>query len=110
MRSRAARDPAIRRAASQARAVAYFIYYRVRHNAAGARVRVRAAQRDLASATGVRGRLLRKTDETALWMEVYEPVRAPAAFEAALADAVVRHGLNEILALGSQRKVERFGA
>ncbi len=71
----------------------YFVWYRVPGDAAAARAIVDALQRDVASRTRVVGRLLTRTGAPPTWMEVYEGVGDPAAFEAALADAVTRHGV-----------------
>jgi hypothetical protein len=79
----------------------YYVYYRVD---AG---RVPALRREverlfdaIEKATGVRGRWLRRRDEPATYMEVYENVSDDRAFEALLE--------REAAALGLQRRVERF--
>ena len=56
--------------------------------------------RSIEAATGVRGRWMRRRDEPATYMEVYEDVRAESAFEALLE--------SEGAKLGLQRHVERF--
>jgi hypothetical protein len=79
----------------------YYVYYRVD---AG---RVPALRREverlfdaIEKTTGVRGRWLRRRDEPATYMEVYENVSDDRAFEALLE--------REAAALGLQRRVERF--
>ena len=56
--------------------------------------------REVERACGVRGRWMRRRDDPATYMEVYEGVRDEAAFEALLE----REGAT----LGLQRRVERF--
>jgi hypothetical protein len=53
---------------------------------------------------GVRGRWMRRRDDAATFMEVYEGVQNESAFEALLA----REGVALGIALGVERKVERF--
>lgn len=60
-----------------------YVYYRVSDPA---RLRP-AAERLLAAVaaeSGIRGRLLRRADDPATWMEVYEAVADPAVFLATL--------------------------
>ena len=89
--------------------VSFYVYYRV---AAGqetlARHRVDALQNQLVESTGVRGRLMVKRGEPSLWMEVYERVPDPAAFERALETAVSEGRLERVLAVGARRHVECF--
>ena len=91
--------------------VSYYIYYRV------AGVRVSVARRavtamltTLEQRTAVSGRLQQRQDEPLLWMEVYESVRDPAAFEAVLADLLLANDFESFLAPGASRKTERFVA
>lgn len=87
----------------------YYVYYRVPSGNAGrARVAVGAIQRELSDATGIVGRLLRRRDDEATWMEIYEGVSESAPFERKLAELVERHGLVALLAPGSSRKQEIF--
>ncbi len=87
----------------------YYIYYRVpAENAARARTAVSALQRELSDMTGIGGRLLRRRDDEATWMEIYENVQDGARFEAGLAELVERHGISALLAPGSSRKQEVF--
>jgi hypothetical protein len=89
----------------------YYIYYRVpRDNASRARAAVGALQRDLAEATGIGGRLLRRRDDETTWMEIYEDVPDGPRFEAQLAIMVERHGIPALLVPGSSRKQEVFRA
>ena len=80
---------------------AYYVYYKVEP----ARVdEVRRAVQALFALVerecGVRGRWMRRRDDAATYMEVYENVADPARFEA----LVEREGAK----LGLQRRVERF--
>jgi len=87
----------------------YYIYYRVPpRNAATARAAVDTVQRELAEATGVGGRLLRRRDDETTWMEIYESVPDGARFEAKLGELVERHRVADLLVPGSSRKQEVF--
>lgn len=86
----------------------YFIYYRVRADATRARATVRSMQASLATRTGVAGRLLERCGDGATWMEIYESVTDPAAFEAALASEIEAHKLAALIEPGSTRHLERF--
>ncbi len=67
----------------------YYIYYRVaEHNADEAELLIRSMQARLACRSGINGRLLKKRDEPGLWMEIYEKVADPQAFERLLSQAV----------------------
>ena len=89
--------------------LSYYVYYRVPpENAERARTAVEAMQRELSDTSGVAGRLLRRRDDAATWMEIYEQVRDPARFEARLAGLVERHALSALLAPASSRKQEVF--
>lgn len=79
----------------------YYIYYRVQADrVASLQDEVRNLFRVVEAATGVRGRWMRRRDEAAIYMEVYEDVRDEIAFEALLA--------RESATLGLDRHVERF--
>ena len=79
----------------------YYVYYRVQADrVASLPDEVRHLFRVVEEATGVRGRWLRRRDEPATYMEVYEDVRDEAAFEALLG--------RESAKLGLERHVERF--
>ena len=87
----------------------YYIYYRVpAQNAERARAAVRELQRELSDIAGISGRLLRRRDDEATWMEIYENVQDGARFEAELARLVERHGLVTLLVPGSSRTQEVF--
>lgn len=79
----------------------YYVYYRVDlarlDELRGAIAQLLAT---VEHATGVRGRWLRRRDESTTFMEVYEGVADGAAFEAVLE--------RESAALGLERHVERF--
>jgi hypothetical protein len=86
-----------------------FVYYRV---AAASVVEagraVDAMQAQLRDKSGVAGRLLRRADDPATWMEIYEGVTDVPTFEALLERLVAEHGLERLLAPGESRHVERF--
>ncbi len=86
----------------------YYVYYRSAVAAAAVREAVAAMQAALAQATGVRGRLLRRVEDDGTWMEIYEGVGDPARFEHELAAAAGSARLEELLAPGATRHVERF--
>jgi len=85
-----------------------YIYYRVRSSEARALLeRATAMQRRLAADHGIAGALKRRPEEKdgrQTWMEIYEKV--PPGFEAALAEAVQRDGLVELI--DGQRHTEHF--
>ncbi len=79
----------------------YYVYYKVpAERLAEVRGAVAELLRAIEGATGVRGRWMRRPDDSSTYMEVYEGVSDDAAFEALLE----REGGR----LGVQRKVERF--
>jgi hypothetical protein len=84
----------------------YFVWYRVSGDVAAARTSVDALQREVASRTGIGGRLLTRAGTPPTWLEVYEGVGDPVAFEVALADAITRHGVVAYAPEG--RHVEAF--
>ena len=80
----------------------YYVYYRVdAGRVAALRDEVRQLFRSIEAATGVRGRWMRRRDEPATYMEVYEDIGDEQAFEALLE--------REAGKLGLERHVERFG-
>ncbi len=87
----------------------YYIYYRVAPTeAARARKVVDLMQSALREDTGVHGRLLRRDDDPSTWMEVYEAVADPRAFEAALGRLLAQHGFDSCVAPDARRHTERF--
>ncbi len=87
----------------------YYIYYRVALERADEAMRIVAAVQDeVLMKAGVGGRLMRRRDDPATWMEVYEDVAEEKSFLAALAAAVERHGFQRLLVPGSSRIVETF--
>jgi hypothetical protein len=66
----------------------YYVWYRVRADERETETVIRYMMARLACRSGVTGRLLKKREEARLWMEVYEGVADPAAFERLLAQAV----------------------
>ena len=89
----------------------YYLYYPVRIGLEADLARVLYnAQSDLQARTGVVGRFLRRADDPWTWMEVYENVTDPAAFDDALAQGIDRHGLDRFVDDGGRRHTERFVA
>lgn len=88
-------------------ATSLYIYYRVAR-AGEARTAVEAIQARLDAETGVRGRLLQKLDEPALWMEIYEQVGDVARFESRLSALLAEADFASLLEPDSRRTVERF--
>jgi hypothetical protein len=79
----------------------YYVYYRLDPaRAEASRATVREIFDAIERAAGVRGRWMRRRDDGATYMEVYEGVCDAAAFEVLLE----REGAR----LGVERKVERF--
>lgn len=79
----------------------YYVYYKLApERAEQSRALVEALFDSVERQCGVRGRWMRRRDDPSTYMEVYEGVRDPAAFEALLE----REGTG----LGVQRKLERF--
>ena len=79
----------------------YYVYYTVEvGRVASLQEEVRQLFRSIEAASGVRGRWMRRRDEPATYMEVYEDVGDELAFEALLA--------REAAQLGLERHVERF--
>ena len=70
----------------------YYVWYRLAGDACEARAAVTAMMLDVAVECGVVGRLMKRADDPATWMEVYESVDDPSEFEHALAEAIARHG------------------
>ena len=79
----------------------FYVYYRVAEGSVDAlRLSVQDLFKVIERKTGVRGRWMRRRDDTATFMEVYEGVNDEQAFESVLA----REGAS----LKLERKVERF--
>lgn len=79
----------------------YYVYYRVDADRVSVlRPQVERLFGQIHRRLGVRGRWMRRRDDPATYMEVYEGVADDAAFEALLA--------RESAGLGLERRVERF--
>jgi hypothetical protein len=79
----------------------YYVYYKLTPDRLkDARGEIEALFDAVEQACGVRGRWMRRRDDSSTYMEVYEDVKDEAAFEAVLE----REGAK----LGVQRKLERF--
>jgi predicted solute-binding protein len=79
----------------------FYVYYRVEPDRLPAlRADIGRLFSTIEGATGVRGRWMRRRDDPATYMEVYESVRDERSFEALLE--------REAAALGLQRRVECF--
>ena len=89
----------------------FYVYYRVADPGSGsARACAAAIIEDVRAATGVHGRLMRRSEDPGTWMEIYENVPDAAAFERALTRSAEARGLGGYLADASRRVVERFEA
>jgi len=88
----------------------WFVYYKLDAATAPALApRLRELLREVAAATGVRGRLMRRADESGervTLMEVYDGIAQPQAFAAEFDRVTARVRLPA--ALLAQRRVERF--
>ena len=92
-------------------AVHCYVYYRVdAAHAVAARHAVADVLGRVEARAGVAGRLLRRSDDPLLWMEVYENVREPVRFEAILDELIAAHCFARFLAPGARRTIERFVA
>ena len=79
----------------------YYVYYRVEEGSVDAfRLSVQDLFKVIERKTGVRGRWMRRRDDAATFMEVYEGVKDEQAFESVLA--------REAAVLKLERRVERF--
>lgn len=79
----------------------YYVYYRVDPaRLEFFRSEIEILFKTIENMTGVRGRWMHRRDDPATYMEVYEGVKDEAAFEALLARASAK--------LGLERKTERF--
>jgi hypothetical protein len=79
----------------------YYIYYRVdAARAVTLRADIEALFEKIERQAGIRGRWMRRRDDSSTFMEVYESVSDADAFEALLA--------REAAGLGLERHVERF--
>ncbi|MEP7329255.1 MAG: DUF4936 family protein [Betaproteobacteria bacterium] len=87
----------------------YYIWYRVEGDAVAVRLAIDAMQHDVATRTGIRGRVLVRRDDPHTWMEIYEDVAAAASFEHELAAAVERHRIADF-AHDRARHTEAFVA
>lgn len=86
----------------------YYVYYKVADpDSTATRAAANAVIDTVRNETGIAGRLLRRRDDAHTWMEVYENV-ARENFEAELAAAVGRAGLQRHLVPGTARRFETF--
>ena len=86
-----------------------YVYYRVEAaREAEARAALAAMLVDLATATGISGRIYRKVGEPLLWMEVYTAVADADALTGVLSALAAKHGLAGCLAGNQKRHIERF--
>lgn len=87
----------------------YYVWYEVVGDELTARVAINRMMADLRHGTGIAGKLLRRRGRDNTWMEIYEGVTDPAAFESELGAALLRHDVVRFAALG-RRHVETFVA
>ena len=86
-----------------------YVYYRLAGDAGAAHAAVARLFAEVEARTGVAGRLLERREASRTWLEVYEPVSAPAAFLRVLAAAVRRQRAADH-AVDGRRVIERFAA
>jgi hypothetical protein len=92
-------------------AASFYVYYKVEiARLDDLRRAVKSMFAALESEHGVRGRWLRRRDDPATYMEVYEGVPDARRFEEQLARASERHGVCACIASGSSRRTEIFVA
>jgi hypothetical protein len=87
----------------------FYVWYTVRGDLQAAVAAIGALLEAVAAQTGVSGRLLARRDDPSTWMEIYENVEEPQAFERALDEQAARHGATSV-AEGGRRHTERFAA
>lgn len=88
-------------------ALSYYVYYRVTQ-ASQATPLAHELLAMMKQKTGIVGRLLRKRDDPATWMEIYEGVQDAPAFERSLAECVEATRFEGVLPPGGARHVECF--
>jgi len=86
----------------------FYVWYTVTSERADAVRAVAALIAAVEDATGIAGRVLARRDDASTWMEIYENIGEPAAFERALNALAQRHDVARIS--GGVRHVERFAA
>ncbi len=87
--------------------LSYYVYYRV-GDASQATALANKLLAAMKRKTGIAGRLLRKRDDPATWMEIYEGVQDATAFERSLAECVEATQFTSVLQTGSARHLECF--
>ena len=87
----------------------YFVWYGITGDPRPIREAIDAMMADVARGTGITGRLLVRHGEPVTWMEIYEDVANPVAFERELAAAARSHDVARFIA-GGARHVEAFVA
>lgn len=90
-------------------ALTCYVYYKVRPGAETlarelALAMLAAVEREL----GIAGRLLRRRDDPATWMEVYEGAADDGRIEACLASGAERLEFTQVLQAGTARRMEMF--
>jgi len=86
----------------------FYVWYTVTGDRGDAVRAVAALIAAVEEETGVAGRVLARRDDASTWMEVYENVGEPTAFERVLNSLVRRHDLARVTE--GTRHVERFSA
>lgn len=83
-----------------------YVWYRVERDDPATEIAVRGMMARLACRTGVPGQLLRKAEESGLWMEVYQGVTDPEGFTRLMAQKVDEFDLG--MFIDGSRRVEIF--
>ena len=86
----------------------FYIYYKVpEQNATSLYGQIRTLQNNIKDKTGITGKLLKKVNDSLLWMEIYENVNDPTTFLNTLQKEISNIELADFFE-ETQRKVEIF--
>ena len=84
----------------------YYVWYRVERDDADTETAVRSMMARVGCRTGIAGKLMKKRGEPLLWMEIYENVPEPTAFERILAEKADEFDVG--MFIDGARRVECF--
>ena len=92
---------------TQSAAANIYVYYRIDvEHRVRARHAVTAVLEEVASRTGIAGRVAQRRDDPDTWMETYEGVADAEQFTRVLDEVVARHAADRWLAQGGKRTLE----
>lgn len=87
----------------------FYVYYRLApEQTEQFLARIAAMQTALLARTGIAGRRMRRADDSLTWMEIYETVDDAISFDDTLLELAALYRLDELLAPGERRHLERF--